>query len=408
MKHTFIRIRVLAAGTLAALSLAACGGGSSAPPSPPPQPPAAPGTLSIAITNKHACDLDAVNITFARFAANKAERAIDPPLNGWVDVPVIRPGKINLIGLTNGAQEVVAQATLEAGLYSWLQVGLDTGNMANSVVPRAGDAEQPLESPYWAKGSPRQYGFEVVAGQKTTIVFDANGCAPAETSADGQRYFPGMGPVTPASNGITGFVSPAALANHVLVTAQWRKYYNWIVASTKPDPVTGEFRLLHFEPDEYDIVITADNSAASLIGAVPVSATDATVVSTRDAPIELAPSPKSGAISGTLTFSSFPRNGSSADVAAKQVFAPGQYATVQYKPADAATDTFTLSNLPLAPPRFALYTSTLPLAFTTAPTGGKYNVVASSPGRLNNQVSDVDISTGDKTGVNLLLIPSGP
>lgn len=407
MQHPFVRIRMAAASSLAGLLLVACGGGGSSTPAPPPTPAATSGTLSIAITNRRVCDLEAVNLTIAKFRVNKAPLSVDPPASGWVDVPVSPPRKINLLNL-NGELEVLGQATLEPGHYSWLTVDLDTSAMANTVVPGAGDAEQPLELPGWAQnGGYLRVNFDVVTGQKTDIVLDGNGCQAADRAVDGKRYFPTVAMVTSAPNGITGFVSPDALANHVLVTAELQIGLGSIVASTRPDPVTGEFRLLHLEPGNYNVLVTADNSAATVIGTVPVAQTATTAVSTRASPIPPAPSSKMGSISGTFTYPYY--RGANVYVWASQQFAGGYGATIQYKAADVGNDTFTLSSLPLAATQYARYTGTLPLAFSASTANaGKYTLVALGSALMGTGGVNVDISAGNKTGVDIVLIPTGP
>lgn len=409
MKPTFIQIRMAAAGALAAVMLAACGGGgSSTPPEPPPPAPVTKGTVSIAITNRHACDLEAVNITISKFRVNTAPLANDAPASGWVDVPVSPGHKVNLLKLTNGALEALGETTLEAGHYNWLRVVLDTGAMANTVVPRAGDAEQALELPGWAQsGGDLRDGFDVVAGQKTEVVIDGNPCPMVAPSAQGQRTFPGLRMVPSAPNGIRGFVSPAALANHVLVTAEQQIGLGLIAASAKPDPVTGEFWLSHLEAAKYNVIVTADNSAVSVIGDVPVTLAATTALSTREAPIPPAPPSKTGSISGTFTFPYYRSN--SVTMWVKQRFVPGLWGpTIQNKVVDATNDTFTLSGIPLAAPQYAAYSGTLPLAFgTSTAAAGKYILVPLGSALTGNGV-DVDISAGSATGVNLVLIPTGP
>jgi hypothetical protein len=364
------------------------------------------------MTDRHACDFAAVNITVTKIRMNKASPfagATDP---GWVDIPVSPARKINVANLTNGVLDILGQGTLEVGHYRQLMLVLDTNSMANTFVPSAGDAEQALELPQGVDNSiPVFADVDVAEGQKTDVVVDMQACGLVGTTADGKHVLNlgSRATVPPAPNGITGAVSPAALANHVLVTAQLhtdglQPVPN--VASTRPDPVTGEFWLSHLTAGNYDIVLTADNSAVSVIGHVPVADAAATPVSTGASPIQMVPS-KMGSISGVVTFIYF---GSGGLVSALQQFAPDVYGTIQYTAIDLGTGAYTLSNLPLAAPQYAAYTSSLPLAFSASGTAtpGNYTVMASSPGMLPKGVIGVDISTGDKTGVNLSLVPSGP
>jgi hypothetical protein len=407
MKDRFIRTCLLA-GVLATASLVACGGGGSSTPAPlpPPTPAAKLGTLSIAVTNKQVCGFEAVNATYAKFRVSQSTNRAEANDPSWVDVPVSPARKINLVNLTNGALETVAQASLEAGHYTQFALVLDTGSTANTIVPAAGDSEQALEVPGAFAGRFLDGGFDVVEGQKTNIVLDVDACRAVYTTPEGKRAIaPYFYPVPSAPNGIKGFVTPGALANHVLVTAQ--QYDGWIAASVRPDPATGEFWLSHLEPGNYDVVVTADNSAASMVGRVPVEATAAKAISTRESPVPITSS-KMGSISGSLSFPYYGPGGSPINVYAVQYCGPSQAGAVRYNLSDGPAYTYTLPNLPRAAPLYAQYTDTLPLAFAACQTS-TYRV-RTFPSALidSGGVAGIDISTGDKSGVNIVLIPSGP
>jgi hypothetical protein len=96
-------------------------------------------------------------------------------------------------------------------------------------------------------------------------------------------------------------------------------------------------------------------------------------------------------------------------VTATQTFAAGPTVTIKYQNADLVTGAYTLANLPLAAPQYAVYSSTLPLAFnaSTAVTPGKYSVAATALGYLGQGV-DTNISAANQTGVNISLVPVGP
>jgi hypothetical protein len=152
------------------------------------------------------------------------------------------------------------------------------------------------------------------------------------------------------------------------------------------------------------VVITADNSAASVIGAVPVTATSATAISTSSAPLNLATS-ATGSIGGSVTL---PVNATEAAyVAAKQTFAAGPTVTVKYAGADISTGAYTIANLPLAAPQYAAYSATLPLVFapatTVLPGAGKYKVEASGTGYAAKAIDLVDISAANATKVDFTL-----
>jgi hypothetical protein len=203
------------------------------------------------------------------------------------------------------------------------------------------------------------------------------------------------------STGITGVVAASLLGSHVSVSAQQN---GAIVGATVPNATTGEFVLSHLPAGNYDVVITADNSAASVIGAVPVAASGNTQLSTASAPLTLATSTVAS-IDGTVTL---PANATEAAyVAAKQSFAAGPTVTVKYAGADISTGAYTIANLPVAAPQYAVYSATLPLTFapaaTVLPGVGKYRVEASGTGYVVQAIDLVDVTTANATKVDFTL-----
>ena len=179
-----------------------------------------------------------------------------------------------------------------------------------------------------------------------------------------------------------------------------------IVSATTPNATTGEFLLSRLAPGNYDVVITADNSAAAVIGAVPVASTTSTTsLSTTAAPLTLAASTM-GSIAGTVTMTP-PSTTEVAYVAAKQSFAAGPTVTIKYQGADLASGAYTIANLPVAAPQFVAYTTARPLVFAAAAnvTGGTYRVDASATGYAAKSVDAVSIASGNQAGVNFTLTP---
>lgn len=410
MKRQLTQIGLLAGSTLAAVSLVACGGGGGSSGSgTTPTPTATLGTLTVALTDAPACGFDAVNVTVNKVRVNKSASAGDLDA-GWVDVTLNPARKIDLLKLTNGVLDTLGSTSLEAGHYSQVRLVLDSnaGGTANTVLPTGAKNEVALDTPSAVQSGIKLTGaFDVAAGQKSDIVLDFDACKSIVTKGNGKYA---LKPVIRmvqmqggASNGISGVVATAALANHVTVSAQQQGN---IIASTAPDS-TGAFVLANLPAGNYDVVITSDNSAASVIGAVPVSATATTAISTTAAPIALALS-NTGSIGGTVTMT--PATTEPAYVSARQTFASGPTVTIKYQGADLATGAYTLANLPLAAPQYAVYSTTLPLAFnaTSAVAPGKYSVQANVLGYLPKTVDAVDISAANRTDVNLALVPVGP
>lgn len=403
MKNT-TRTLSLVASVSAAAVLAACGGGGGSSD--------APGTLSVAMTDAPSCGYDAVNVTVRKIRVHQSATAGENDA-GWTDITLNPARKINLLNLTNGALEELGQTPLAAGHYTQLRLVLDanTGaSKANSIILTTSPAntnEIALETPSAVQsGIKLNHPFDVAPGQRVDLVLDFDACKSIVKRGNSGAY--GLKPVVSVIptvlNGIDGFIDPALLGSHVQVSAQQN---GTVVRSTVPN-ANGEFFLARLVPGNYDVVITADNSAAKVIGAVPVaSSTSVVKVSTNGAPIGL-PVAVAGSISGTALLN--PASATEvAYVAAKQSFAAGPTVTVKYQGADVTTGAYDLLQLPVAAPWFAPYSATLPLVFTaqgnTTPGTGKYRVEASAYGYATQFTPSVDITTANQAGVNFTLTP---
>jgi hypothetical protein len=402
MFETNSRLALLGATALSAAVLSACGGGGGSD-SAPTTPVSTLGTLAVSMTDAPACGFDAVNVTVAKVRVHRSEGASDTD-SGWTDITLSPAKKINLLNLTNGVLEALGQTSLEAGRYTQLRLVLDSNasGSANTVVPTVGKTEQPLETPSAVQSGIKLVGnFDVTAGQKTDVVLDFDACKSVVTRGKGSYSLKPVVKVVPVTlNGISGFVSTALLGRSVQVSAQQN---GQIVSATTPNATTGEFFLSRLAPGNYDVVITANDSAASVVASVPVaSTTSTTVLSTSAAPLLLAPG-NTGSIGGTVTMT--PAGTEAAYVSAKQSFAAGPTVTIKYQGADLATGAYTLANLPVAAPQFATWSSTLPLVFSasTAAPAAKYRVEAAATGYVTKSVDNVDIGAANQSNVNFAL-----
>ena len=399
MNKTLHQAGLLAGSALIATTLVACGGGGGG--SGTPTTTASTGTLSVALTDAPACGFDAVNVTVNKIRVNASSTASDTD-GGWTDITLNPARKINLLNLTNGVLDTLGQTPLAAGHYSQLRLVLDAN--ANTVVPTGG-TEQALVTPSAVQsGIKLTNEFDVAAGQQVDLVLDFNACKSVVTQGNGRYLLKPVVKVVPtAVVGISGVVATSLLGSHVTVSAQQNGVE---VGATVPNPTTGEFMVSHLAPGNYDVVITADGHAAEVVGAVPVAASGSTVLSTATAPLDL-PASAMGAIAGTVTL---PANATEAAyVSAKQTFAAGPTVTVKYAGADVSTGAYTIANLPVAAPRYAAYSATLPLSFATAttvlPGAGKYRVEASGTGYTTKAIDMVDISAANATKVDFTLTP---
>jgi hypothetical protein len=405
MKTTFQQAGLLAGSVIAAISLTACGGGGGGSgDSAAPAPVATAGTLKVSLTDAPACGFDAVNVTVNKVRVNTSATAGDTEA-GWTDITLNPAKKINLLNLTNGLLETLGQTSLPAGHYSQMRLVLDanTGTgMANSVTPTGG-VETSLSTPSAIQsGIKLVNGFDVAAGQTADVVLDFDACKSVVRQGNGRYQLKPVVKVVPAlATGITGVVATSLLGSHVSVSAQQN---GAIVSATVPDATTGAFTLSRLPAGNYDVVITADNSAASVIGAVPVAASGNTQISTASAPLTLAAG-TTASIGGTVTL---PANATEAAyVAAKQSFAAGPTVTIRYAGADITTGAYTIATLPVAAPQYAAYSATLPLAFapaaTVLPGVGKYRVEASGTGYAVKAIDVVDVSAASATKVDFTL-----
>lgn len=403
MTHLLRTCGMISTVTAAAL-LSACGGGGSS------SDTNLSGTLGVAITDAPACGFDAVNVTVNKVRVHQSATAGDTDA-GWTDITLSPARKINLLNLTNGALENLGQTPLTPGRYTQLRLVLDANAgsaMANSVVPSGTVNEVSLDTPSAVQSGIKLVNqFDVAAGQRVDLVLDFDACKSVVRKGNGGFALKPVVKVVPTVlNGINGFVPPALLTQHVMVTAQQN---GTIVAATAPNATTGEFYLARLVPGNYDVVITADNSATAVIAAVPVATTTSTTtLSSASAPINLvAAATAPGIIGGTVALAPVSIT-EVATVSAKQSFAAGPTVTVKYQGVDIATGAYALT-LPTVAPQLAPYSATLPLVFTaqanTLPGTGKYKVEAAANGYAVQTLPSVDIATANQLGVSFTLIP---
>jgi hypothetical protein len=274
-------------------------------------------------------------------------------------------------------------------------------------VPTGSTKEVSLDTPSAVtSGIKLNNEFDVAAGQKVDLVLDFDACKSVLTKGNGKYALKPVVKVIPtAINGINGFVAPALTASGVTISAQQNGN---IVAATTPNATTGEFSLARLAPGNYDVVVTAADHTASVIGAVPVASTTSTVaLSTAAAPITLATGTMAS-ISGVVTMTP-PSTTEAAYVAAKQSFAAGPTVTIRYKGADLSTGAYTIDKLPKEAPSYAAYSATLPLVFapatTVTPGVGKYKVDASATGYTSKSQASVDVTVAPVPAVNFALVP---
>ncbi len=414
MKPTQTRLALATTTLLAAAALVACGGGggdSGTKPTPvPPTPTPTMGTLSASLTDAPACGFDAVNVTVSKVRVHASGNAADTD-SGWTDIILSPARKINLLNLTNGTLDLLGTTTLPAGKYNQTRLVLDANagaGLANSVVPTGTTAEQGLDTPSAVQSGIKLNGeFEVVGGARTDIVIDFDACKSIVTKGkDRYALKPVVKLIPPVLNGISGVIAPALLTSRVMISAQQNGI---VIGSTVPTAGTGAFTLARLPVGTYDVVITADGRAATVIGAVPIASASAKVnLSTAAAPITM-PASQTGSIGGIVKLAPVSAT-EVATVSARQTFGAATTVTIKYANADLTTGAYAIGTLPLGAPQYATYSATLPLAFSTvgvlSPGVARYAVLASATGYATRTYSTpVDIGTVSPTNINIDLVP---
>lgn len=362
----------------------------------------APGTLGVWLTDAPACGFDEVNVTIRAVRVHQSTTASDTD-DGWSEITINPPRKINLLTLTNGVLEALGEMPLAAGHYTQMRLMLvpNAGmNLANSVVPTGG-VETALATPSAVQtGIKLNLDAEVASGERKDVVLDFDACWSVVRLGNGGFLLKPVVKIVPFDlNGVRGFVDAALLGFNVMATAQQN---GAIVQTTKPRS-DGSFLLARLAPGSYDVVFTADGRATAVITGVPV-ATETTIVdvSTSGAPIALPPS-ATQKVSGTATLN--PASpGTDVSVAAKQTFGASPTVTVRLVIADESAGGAYALVLPSGAPQLAAH-GALPIVFIPQPgLAGLYAVQASATGYVT-QSANVNISAADATQNFVLVVP---
>ena len=375
-KNLYSRSLTWILASLVAVLIAACGGSTEE----------GAGTLGISLTDAPACGFDAVNVTVSSVRIRNQ--------SGWADMRLNPTRKINLLDLNNGALENLGEISLMSGHYTQLRLVLDTRqSSANSVVLTGTSIEIPLDTPSAAQsGIKLNYEFDVVADQRIDLVMDFNACKSIVKRGNGSYLLKPVIKMIPfALNGIRGFVDTGLLASNVLVTAQQN---GEVVQSTAPKP-SGEFYLARLPVGDYDVVLTADNYAAAVISAVPVTTTTSEVsLSDSGTPLTLQASVTNNTVSGTVTLDPVSTT-EVAYVTAKQTLGIAPTITMRSVAADDTTGAYTMT-LPVDVPWLGQYSASLPITLT-AQSGvvGTYTMEASAYGYQASSPVNVDISASN-------------
>lgn len=372
--------------------LQGCGGGSES--SGTAQ---AMGTVRVALTDAPACGYDEVNVTVQKVRMHQSSVASESD-NGWAEIAVAPPKRVNLLSLTNGVLEELGQASVPAGTYTQVRLVLADNTasapLANSVIP-TGSSEVPLDTP-----SAQQSGLklpthiDVAAGTVADFVLDFDACrSVVPRGGSGQFNLKPVIAVLPrisaAGLKVEGYVAPALGVSTTSVSLQ----SNAVVArSTVPD-ATGKFILSPVPEGTYDLVVSAPGRVSAVVTGVPVTSAAVTTVNPAAAPIDPASSAMRQ-VAGTASLFGVPAV-PDATVRVLQSLTGGPSIELISRPVDAATGEY-LYSLPVdAPVRTAYAAGASTLTFTAdAAAAAKYTVEASAPGKTA-LTQAVDLSTTD-------------
>jgi len=382
ISHLYFRLRALILASLVAGLVAACGGTEGG---------VGMGTLGISLTDAPACGFDAVYVTVSKVRAHQQNSG-----GGWADITLTPARKINLLDLNNGALENLGETSLPAGRYSQLRLILDDRLPTyNSVILTGTTTEIPLDTPSAAQsGIKLNAEFDVIANQRIDLVMDFNACKSIVKRGNGSYGLKPVIKVVPfALNGIHGFVDTGLLPSNVMVTAQQN---GEVVKSTAPKS-SGEFYLTRLPPGGYEVVLTADGYATSVITSVPVDTpASKVIVSDIISPLTLHVSASNNTISGSVTLEPVSAT-EVAYVTAKQTLGTvPTVVTVKTVAADDMTGDYSMT-LPVDAPWFGSYATPLPIGFSEQTAlVGKYSIEAAATTYQTSSPYNIDISTGNE------------
>jgi hypothetical protein len=378
---------LFATTVVASAVVAACGGGSGSD----------TGTLRLALTDAPACGFDSVFVTVDKVRVHKSGSANEGD-DGWSEVVLSPPQRIDLLSLTNGALAELGQTPLPAGKYTQMRFVLvangPSNPLANAVLPTGG-VETPVATPSGAQsGLKMNVDIQVDADKVADFALDFETCRSFVQLGQGSWVLKPVIAVIPrisdAVTRVTGQVAPALALPTTSVSLQLGGVP---VRSTPPDS-TGKFILYPVPVGTYDLVVAAPGRATAVVTGVPVSATASTTVNPMSAPIDPPASPMHSA-AGTVATGTTPID---AVVAARKSFDGGPQVTVARGPANGTTGAFALSLPSAAPLKTAYVPAAASLVFNTdtaVPTG---NYTLAAIAGATTKTIDIDVTTSDWAG----------
>lgn len=364
--------------------IAACGGGSGSD----------SGTLRLALTDAPACGFDSVYVTVQKVRVHKSGSANEGD-DGWSDIVLSPPKRVDLLSLTNGALVELGQTPLPAGKYTQMRFVLVANSpadpLANAVTPTGG-VETPVSTPSGSQsGLKMNVDLDVEADKVADFALDFETCRSFIQLGQGSYVLKPVIAVIPrisdAVTRVTGQVAPSIAAATTSVSLQ----LNGVPVRSTPPDSSGRFVLYPVPVGTYDLVIAAPGRALAVITGVPVSATASTTVNAASAPID-PPSSAMHSASGTVATTTTPID---AVVAATKTLVSGPQVMVARAPVNGTTGAYS-HLLPSGAPVRGSYAAGATSVALTADSGvptGKYTLMGTAG--ATTKLIDIDVTTND-------------
>ncbi len=379
----------LVLGGVMLTGLVACGGGGSSS-------GADSGTLRLALTDAPACGYDAVNVTVQKVRVHQSSSAGDSD-NGWSEIVLSEPKKINLLSLQNGVLEELGQTPLPSGNYTQLRLVLADNSaanaLANSVTPTGG-TEVALQTPSGQQSGVKvKINIDIVANRMADFVLDFDACKSVVVrGGSGQYNLKPQLTVTPRyTSGVAGFVDAALANGSTSVSVQQGGV---VIKASTPDSTgvnIGKFLLQPVAPGSYTLVLTALGRSTAIVTNVVVTAQTVTTVNASAAPLK-PPLSANGTVTGTV---SGPATAADALVRVQQPLTGGPTVQVAGRFVDGSTGAYSYP-LVISAPQVAPYApGAQVLVFAPdAVAAGKYTLNASLTGFADKTPVPVALTAG--------------
>ncbi len=365
---------------LFAAALTACGGGGD----DAGAPINTMGTLRVSLTDAPACGFDHVYVTVEKVRVHSSASA-EAGATGWTDITLTTPQRIDLLALSNGAMTMLGQAQLPAGTYQQLRLVLSANTaanpLANSVV-LAGGGEQAVDTPSGLQsGLKMNANLTVEPNQVADFAIDFDACKSfVRAGNSGKVLLKPVLAVIPligdAGQRIVGYVDPALANGGATVSVQTAG----VPVRSTPTDATGKFILYPVPAGSYDLVITANGRANTIMTVVPVTTTAHTNIGSDTVRIVPPVSTSWANVSGTIRLAGSTAN-TEGSVRALQTLIGGPTVEVGYANADSVSGAYSL-RLPLAAPVTTPYAaSATSFTWSGSPVdAAKYRVEARASG----------------------------